>query len=115
MKYFLIFPRKQDLTFHANSICMKGQIQFSGKNKKNIINLLSAEIAKKVVKGKHMTKVNALSKNQKFQWVMKRPLLVGDGNLQKRALAYQKHAICFIKACKTIWQKRIFIFPTSNE
>ena len=37
---FLIFPRKQDLTFHANclleTICMKCQILFSRKNKKNI-------------------------------------------------------------------------------
>ena len=30
---------------------MKCQILFSGKNKKNIINLLAAELAKKVVKG----------------------------------------------------------------
>ena len=55
--WIIIFPRKLDLTFHANclhfspqktgfdiscklspmeTICMKCQIQFSGKNKKNI-------------------------------------------------------------------------------
>ena len=37
--FFLIFPRKQDLTFHANcleTICMKCHILFSEKNKKNI-------------------------------------------------------------------------------
>ena len=35
---FLIFPKKEDLTFHANleTICMQCHIQFSGKNKKNI-------------------------------------------------------------------------------
>ena len=73
---FLIFPRKQDLTFQANcllrrqfawnvkscflgkirktkeTICLKCQILFSGKNKKNIINLSSAENAQKVVKVK---------------------------------------------------------------
>ena len=35
----LIFPIKQDLTFHANclqKICMKCQILFYGKNKKNL-------------------------------------------------------------------------------
>ena len=32
------------------TICMKCQILFSGKNKKNIINLLSAENAQRVVK-----------------------------------------------------------------
>ena len=39
--------------FHANclqTICMKSRNLFSGKNKKNIINLLSAEIAQRVVK-----------------------------------------------------------------
>ena len=45
--FFLIFPRKQDLTFHANClqwICMKCQILYTGKNKKkNITNLSSAE------------------------------------------------------------------------
>ena len=47
--FFLIFPRKQDLTFHANCL-LKCQILFSGKNKKNIINLSSAENAQRVVK-----------------------------------------------------------------
>ena len=32
------------------TICMKCQIPFSGKNKKNIINLLSAELAQRVLK-----------------------------------------------------------------
>ena len=32
------------------TICMKRQILLSGKNKKNIINLLSAELAKHMVK-----------------------------------------------------------------
>ena len=52
--YFHIFPRKQALTFHANclqeTICMKCQNLFSGKNKKIIINLLSVEFAQRVVK-----------------------------------------------------------------
>ena len=40
--FFLIFPRKQDLTFHGTcgrgieTNCTKCQILFSGKNKKNI-------------------------------------------------------------------------------
>ena len=42
------------MLFHANSllqmICMKCQILFSGENKKNLNNLLSAELAKRVVK-----------------------------------------------------------------
>ena len=36
------------------TICMKCQILFSGKNKKNIINLSSAENAQRVVKVKHI-------------------------------------------------------------
>ena len=53
--FFLFFPEKEDLTFHANcfkSICMKCQILFSRKNKKNITNLSSAELVKRVVKVK---------------------------------------------------------------
>ena len=42
LKYFLIFPME--------TICKKCQILFSGKNKKNIVNLLSAELALRVVK-----------------------------------------------------------------
>ena len=46
--FFLIFPRKQDLKFHANLLkwrqfAWKCQILFSGENKKNITNLPSAE------------------------------------------------------------------------
>ena len=45
----IIFPRKHDLTFHANclqfvpleTICMKCQIMFSGKNKKKTILICS--------------------------------------------------------------------------
>ena len=63
-KIFSNFHRKQDLTFHANwrqftgfdfscklleTICMKIQILFSGKNKKNITYLMSAELAQKMV------------------------------------------------------------------
>ena len=38
MIFFLFFPKKQDLTFHANclQICIKHHILFPGKNKKNI-------------------------------------------------------------------------------
>ena len=54
--FFLIFPRKQDLTFHAN--CLQGDNLHEmsdpvyAKNKKNIINLSSAENAQRVVKVK---------------------------------------------------------------
>ena len=52
-EYFLIFARKQDLACHAReTICMKCPLLFSGKNKKNLINLSSAELAKRVVKVK---------------------------------------------------------------
>ena len=50
--FFLIFPRKQDLTFHAvETIYMKYLILFSGKKKKITI-LLFAELAKRVIKVK---------------------------------------------------------------
>ena len=44
--FFLFFPEKQE------TICMKCQILFSGKNKKNIINWPSAENSQRVVKVK---------------------------------------------------------------
>ena len=45
---FLIFLSKQELTFHENcllqeTICMKYQILFSGKNKKKYFKMSSAE------------------------------------------------------------------------
>ena len=49
--FFFFLPRKQVLTFHAYhpspkaTICMKCQILFSEKNKKNITNLTSAELS----------------------------------------------------------------------
>ena len=48
---FLIFPRKQDLTVHVNCLHWKQfawnfKSCFLGKNKKNIINLPSAEFAR---------------------------------------------------------------------
>ena len=53
---FLIFPRKQNFTFHADCqiICMKWNVKpcFLGKKKENITNLSSAELAKRVVKVK---------------------------------------------------------------
>ena len=39
----------QVLFFAMETICMKCQILFSGKNKKNITNLSSAELAQRVV------------------------------------------------------------------
>ena len=55
LEYFVIFPRKQNLTFHANclqmeTICMKCKILFSEKTKKHIINLSPAEFAQRMVK-----------------------------------------------------------------
>ena len=44
LKYFLIFPRIQGLT-----VCMKCQILFSVKNKKNVFSLSSAELAQRMV------------------------------------------------------------------
>ena len=54
LKYFSDFSQKKcfDISFKLSpleTICMECQILFSGKNKKNI-NLLSAELALRVVK-----------------------------------------------------------------
>ena len=38
------------------SVCMKYQILFTGKNKKNVISLSSAELAQRVVKVKGQSK-----------------------------------------------------------
>ena len=46
---FVTFPRKQDSALQANRICMECEILFSGRNRKNINNLSSAELAQKVV------------------------------------------------------------------
>ena len=48
---FLIFQRKQDLTFHANCLHCNVKSSFL-ENKKNITNLSSAELAQRVVKVK---------------------------------------------------------------
>ena len=58
----IIFPRKRewteiDISYKLSpmeTICMKCQILFSGNNKKNIINLPSAEFAQRVVKVKYL-------------------------------------------------------------
>ena len=53
-KFILIIHRKQDLISCKltimETICIKSQILFSGKNKKTIINVSFAEFAKRVVK-----------------------------------------------------------------
>ena len=54
---FFLFSQKtgNDISCKSSpkeTICMKCQILFSGKNKKNIINLSSAENAQRVVKVK---------------------------------------------------------------
>ena len=50
VKYFSYFPRKTGFNISCKlspeeTICMKCQSLFSGKNKKNIVNLLSAKLA----------------------------------------------------------------------
>ena len=55
--FFLFFPNKQDLTFHANCLqwsqfAWNIKSCFLGKIRKNIISLWSAELAKRVVKVK---------------------------------------------------------------
>ena len=57
LKYFLYISQKTGFDILCKlspmeSICMKCQILFSGKNKKNITKLSSAELAKRVVKVK---------------------------------------------------------------
>ena len=54
LKYFSYFSKKTgyDISCKLETICMKCQILFFGKNKKNIINLSSAENAQRVVKVK---------------------------------------------------------------
>ena len=47
-----MFLRKQDMTFHANCLHEMSNPIFWEKNKKNIINLSSAENAQRVVKVK---------------------------------------------------------------
>ena len=55
LKYFSYFFQKTGYDISCKlspmeAICMKRQILFSGKNKKNIISLSSAENAQRVVK-----------------------------------------------------------------
>ena len=54
MKYFSYFSQKTDFDISCKlspmeTICIKYQNLFSGKNKKNITNLYSAELAKRGV------------------------------------------------------------------
>ena len=55
MKYFSYFSQKTGFDISCKlspmqTICMRCQILFPGKNKKNIINFSSAEVAERVVK-----------------------------------------------------------------
>ena len=53
VKYFSYFSQKTGFDIScklSETICMKYQTLFSGKKKKNITNLSSAELAKRVVK-----------------------------------------------------------------
>ena len=47
--FFLIFPRKWALTFHAHCL-LRGEAYFLGKDSKNIIDLSSAEYAQRMYK-----------------------------------------------------------------
>ena len=70
--FFLFFSRKHDLTFHVKleTICMKCQILFSGKNS---INLSSAENAHRVVKVNNQTKMRkTMTSTWQFDDVSKR-------------------------------------------
>ena len=54
-KYFFYFTQKTGFAISCKlspleTVCMKCQILFCGKNKENIANLLSAELAQRVVK-----------------------------------------------------------------
>ena len=62
---FLIFTRKQVLIFYAN--CMKCQILFSGKNKKNVINVSSAELVQRMVQLIHWFVAFYLKSNKNKQ------------------------------------------------
>ena len=55
--FFLFFMQETEVDISCKlspleTICIKCQILFSGKNKKNVINLLSAELAQRMVKVK---------------------------------------------------------------
>ena len=70
MIYFsYFFTRKQDLTFHANeTICIKCQILFFRKNKKNITNVRSTELSQEsgeCVKNTAYQKKQKQKKNKK--------------------------------------------------
>ena len=66
LKYFcqkiIIVLDISDKLSPKETICMKSQSLFSGKNKKNIINLSSAEFAQSVVKVKMHTKYHIYPK-----------------------------------------------------
>ena len=70
---FLFYP---GLIFHANC-CMKFQNLFSGKNKKNIINLSSAEFALSV-KQKNIDKsfFLILTQKKRMLWILNRMMII---------------------------------------
>ena len=49
LKYFSIFSLEKIFDISCKIICMKFQILYSGKNKNNINNLLSAELAQSML------------------------------------------------------------------
>ena len=78
------------------TVCMKCQILFSGeKNKKNIINLTSAELSQKVVKVKCDKCFEIKTKVRQFQSIKSRSQnnTIGDQQilvLQRELKAYKK-------------------------
>ena len=98
---FIISPRKQVLTFHANGDnLLEWQILFSGKNKKNVSNLLSPELAQRVVM------INPCSAESGYTLFCKqcRSRSVGFWRSQLIWICTVYHQVC--KFIATIWIKR---------
>ena len=71
MKCFSYFPQKTGFDISCKlspmeTICIKCQIMFSGKNKKNVIILSSAELAQRVVKVKQLVTARMSISNKYF-------------------------------------------------
>ena len=89
--FFLIFPRKQNLTFHANCLQWRQfawnvKFCYLGKIRKNIISLSSAELAKRVVKVK-------VCQNAAV-WVSKRDTMFSRTSMARTSLGRWK---CFLE------------------
>ena len=98
---FSYFPQKTGfyISCRLSPICMKCLILFSGKNKKNITNLSSAELAQKVVKVRSDVKIHKVH----FFWRNKK-------NITRIIPLIWSYGHAFLRICKNFCMPQLQVW-----